>query len=259
MGGVHSSQTEVQLQTKAVSECYRRRQVQCWSDIKIQCSSKAYPPVKTFKWFVNEEEVLRNDNTDFITFSNLSKDMNKAVVKCQATNKIGTSEVSTVLNVQFNPKIFLHPESVIAKHGEIVNFNCGAVGNPEPEYIWVRGEDNQIVGVSKSLQITAGDDTEDVYKCKVFVEGQELISRPARLDIIRAPVVTVHEEKVATVGDDVVLQCHVQSLDTKTKVTWTVRPAEPSQLRRFSGWTEVETGSLRIRCWPPSTLSPRMM
>ena len=190
-------------------------------DIKIQCSSQAYPPVKTFKWFVNEEEVLRNDNTDFITLSNLSKDMNKAVVKCQATNKIGTSEVSTVLNVQFNPKILLHPESVIAKSGEIVTFKCGAVGNPEPEYIWVRGEDNQIVGVSKSLQITAGDDTEDVYKCKVFVEGQELISRPARLDIIRAPVVTVHEEKVATVGDDVVLQCHVQSLDTKTKVTWT--------------------------------------
>merc|ERR1711963_801646 len=136
-------------------------------DIKIQCSSQAYPTVKTFKWFVNEEEVLRNDNTDFITLSNLSKDMNKAVVKCQATNKIGTSEVSTVLNVQFDPKIILHPESVIAKHGEIVNFNCGAVGNPEPEYIWVRGEDNKIVGVSKSLQ------------------------------------------------------CHVQSLDTKTKVTWT--------------------------------------
>merc|ERR1711963_1127259 len=64
------------------------------------------------------------------------------------------------------------------------------------------------------MGITAGDDTEDVYKCKVFVDGHELISRPARLDIIRAPVVTVHEEKVATVGDDVVLQCHVQSLDT---------------------------------------------
>jgi len=130
--------------------------------------------------------------------------------------------VSSVLNVEFKTRIIEEPESVIAKHGETVTFSsCLAESNSELEYIWVRGDNEKIVGVSQHLTLTADDDTEDVYKCKVFVAGEELVSRPAHLRLIRAPVLRVSEERLVSVGDDIILQCHVSSLDSRTRVIWT--------------------------------------
>ena len=192
-------------------------------DLTIKCSSQAFPEVNTFTWFINDNEVLKDVNTDSISLGNISEDLDRAVIRCRAENRVGTSEVTTVLNVEFQPRIVTEPESVTAKLGEEVTFRCGAVGNPAPQYVWVRrrGEDERIVGVSEQLRVTAAPDTEAEYRCKVVVAGQQLVSRAASLDIVRAPVVSVAEEKLARPGDDVILQCRVRSLDPFTQITWT--------------------------------------
>merc|ERR1712107_303632 len=190
-------------------------------DITIHCSAQAYPPVQSYKWFLDDREYLATTSTDTITLSNVSSDLHRSVIKCVAENKVGSSEVSSVLNVEFKTRIVEEPESVIAKHGETVTFSCLAESNSELEYIWVRGDNDKIVGVSQHLTLTAHDDTEDVYKCKVFVAGAELVSRPAHLRLIRAPVLRVVEERLVSLGDDIILQCHVSSLDSRTRVIWT--------------------------------------
>jgi len=193
----------------------------CGHDVTILCAAKAYPEVLSYKWFINEEEIPRKEGTNTLTLGNISKELHKAEVKCQAKNRLGTSEVSTILNIEFMPRFTTHPESQIAKHGETVTFKCEAEGNPVPDIVWFQGNENEnLIGVGDSLTITASDDSEDVYKCKMVVDGEEIVSKPARLDIIRAPVLTVSDTKMVTEGDDVVLKCHVTSLDNDTRVTW---------------------------------------
>lgn len=95
-------------------------------------------------------------------------------------------------------------------------------GQPEASYVWVKGTPEQIVGVSQNLVITASEETEDNYTCKVFVEGYKpVISNIAAVKVLRQPEVFTESVKQATVGEDVILQCRVNSLSSNTRVTWT--------------------------------------
>jgi len=212
--------------TLNVTEEYK---VSAGTDLTITCSSQANTNTLTYKWFINQEEVLGRENTDTITIANISEDLDRAVVKCEAENSVGVSEVTTRLNVVFEPRITKHPESVVAKPGDLVTFHCEAVSNPAPSYIWVRGGDERIAGVSETLTVRAGPETEDSYKCKVFYDGQELVSRAAHLGLLRPPTVLTLQQKTASVGDDVILHCEVFSLDLNTKINWT-RSNEPVRL-----------------------------
>jgi len=187
--------------------------------LALKCSANAYPKEVTFKWFINDKEIEEESET--LTLENVSKELNGALVKCDAENSIGVSQVSTILNIEYVPKILKQPTSVIAKHGERVTFTCLAEGNPEPNYIWVKGDKQELIGVSQKLTLEAGDDTEDEYICKVFVEGHDvLVSKPATLKIKRKPEVTVDDVRYATLGDDVILQCQVKSLSKDTSLVW---------------------------------------
>ena len=203
--------------------------VSAGEDLTITCSSLADTKSLTYKWFIKNQEVLGRENTDTITIANISEDLDRAEVRCQAENSVGVSEASTRLSVVFQPRITEHPESVVAKPGSQVTFHCGAVSNPAPSYVWVRGAEERIAGVSSSLSLTAGPETEDKYKCKVFYDGQELQSRPAYLSLLRPPTVLTLQQKTASVGDDVILHCQVFSLDKNTKINWT-RNNDPVRL-----------------------------
>ena len=209
-----------------VTEQYR---VSAGDDLTITCSSLANTNSLTYKWFINNQEVLGRENTDTITIANISEDLDRAEVKCEAENSVGVSQVSTRLSVVFQPRITEHPESVVAKPGSLVSFHCGALANPAASFVWVRGAEERIAGVSDTLTLTAGPDTEDKYKCKVFYDGQELHSRPAYLRLLRPPTVLTVQQKTASVGDDVILHCQVFSLDNNTKINWT-RNNDPVRL-----------------------------
>eukprot|EP00092_Neocalanus_flemingeri_P000447 GFUD01000476.1.p1 GENE.GFUD01000476.1~~GFUD01000476.1.p1 ORF type:complete len:622 (-),score=168.19 GFUD01000476.1:456-2087(-) len=186
----------------------------------VKCASEAYPSNVTYNWFINDDEMM--EHSDTFTIENVSKDMNNAVLRCEADNSVGKSETSTILNVEFIPKILTHPTSEIAKYGDEVTLTCLAEGNPEPNYVWVKGKSQELVGVSQNITLTATDDTEDEYTCKVFVEGHKLlISETATLRIMRKPNIFTETVKYAKIGDDVILQCRVESLSNNTKVTWT--------------------------------------
>jgi len=62
----------------------------------------------------------------------------------------------------------------------------------------------------------------DQYSCKVFVDGYKpLVSHTAAVQLLRKPVVFTESIKHAKVGEDVILQCRVDSFSNITKVTWT--------------------------------------
>ena len=197
------------------------QEISAGDDLTITCTSQARPDSLSYKWFINDEEILESENTKTITISNISEDLNRAEVRCQAENRVGVSEVSVRLNVVFSPQITLHPESVVARPGEKVSLHCGAQSNPAPSYVWVRGTDERIAGVSDTLTLIAGPDTEDKYKCKVFYDGKELVSRPAFVTLMRPPTVLSLQQRTVRLGEPVILHCDVFSMDTNTKINWT--------------------------------------
>jgi len=217
----NSRQLEIQLKYKpklklnVTSESVKEGQ-----NLVIKCSSQAYPKEVTYKWFINDDEIRETSN--ILTLENIGKNLNKAEVRCEAENSVGKSMTSSVLNIEFVPKILTQPTSVIAKQGDEVTLSCLAEGNPAPSYVWMRGDSQEIVGVSSDIRLTAGDDTAGDYTCKVFVEGHNILtSDTATLRILRKPEISIEPVRYAKIGEDVILSCKVESLSETTKITWT--------------------------------------
>jgi hypothetical protein len=198
-------------------------------DITLTCETAASPSEVTYKWFINDNEIIGQAEAS-LTLEKVGREHHKAEVKCVAENSAGVGEAAVELTVRYEPRILEHPESVVARQGETVSLHCQAEGSPAPQYAWVKvvaGQKEEVVGVSGTLTLTAAERTEGQYVCKVFVTGHPaLSSRPASLALLRPPTVEMEETVAARVGEAAVLQCRVTTLSTNTTVVWTRHPAE---------------------------------
>merc|ERR1711970_988200 len=195
----HSPRLSLDILNKSINE---------GSSVMVKCTCEANPAVVKFKWFINDN--LQEEGSDTIKIEDIPKELNGAVISCEAENVIGRTKASKLLNVKFAPKILTQPTTKIAKLGDTVELACLAEGNPKPSYVWVKGSPEEIVGVLPTLTLTATEDAVDQYSCKVFVEGYKpLVSDTAAVQLLRKPAVFTESIKHAKVGEDVILQCRV--------------------------------------------------
>lgn len=187
----------------------------------VTCNSKAYPENVAYKWFFGGIEIAGEKN-ETLMIEDISREHHASDVKCLVENEVGRTAMATTLNVEFPPTILKHPESVIAKRGDNVTFYCVAEGNPEPVYIWTKDKANILAGYKQNLTLIASEKTERTYTCKVFSDGYEIISSfPARLILIRKPVIFTESFRKGDEGQDIILQCRVDSISNKTTILWT--------------------------------------
>jgi len=218
----HSPKASLNITDKSVQE---------GNSLKVKCFSEAFPSDVTYKWFINDEE--QKDTEDLLVIENVDRRMNEARIACHVQNSIGLSKVISVLNVTFPPQFIEEPKSTVSVYGEKVKLTCEADSNPAPHYIWVKGERQDVVGASKQLTFTANEESEGDYQCKLFYDGKDhQTSKPAKVQILRKPEVFTESVKFAALGEDIILQCRVESLSNKTKITWT-KNSEPIDYKKM--------------------------
>ena len=188
---------------------------------EVLCKSSAYPQDIAYRWFFRGAE-LEGITNNSILIEEISRMYDQSDITCLVENEEGEARASTNLNVQFPPTLLLHPRSQVAKKKDNVTFHCVAEGNPTPEYIWTRGRQDSLLQAGRqNLSLVASEQTETVYRCHVFADGQDIVSSmPASLTLIRRPVVTSDRERWASVGQDVILQCSTRAASNRTRIAW---------------------------------------
>merc|ERR1711942_452994 len=93
----------------------------------VKCESEANPADVTFKWFVNDD--LLDETSEILKIKNIPKNLNGAILSCEAENSIGRSKASKLLNVKFAPQILTQPQTKIARSGTTVELTCLAEGH----------------------------------------------------------------------------------------------------------------------------------
>lgn len=189
----------------------------------VTCDSVAYPQNVAYKWFFNDIE-LKGENDKTLMIEKITRNQHNSNLKCSVQNEIGRTEVASSLNVKFSPKIILHPEHVVAREGENVTLHCVAESNPSPVYLWTKQSGTNLdtlEAVTQNLTVLASDQTENTYNCKVFADGYEIISSlPAKLMLIRRPMIYTELVRKAKLGQNLVLSCLVDSLSNHTVIIW---------------------------------------
>ena len=74
----------------------------------------------TFKWFLDNNEIA-GEHSRQLRLVDLGREQDGASLTCQVENWLGKGEDSLVLEVNFPPKIFEHPQSFVARKGQQVS------------------------------------------------------------------------------------------------------------------------------------------
>ena len=217
----YSRELSIRLRFQPKVELTSPDSVQEGDKFSVTCDSQAYPENVAYKWYFDGRE-LAGERDKTLMIEDISRENNKAAVKCSVENEVGVSEVATTLDVKFPPSLLTNPRSVLAHRGDTVSFHCVAESNPDPVYIWTRHRHNTLESVTQNLTIVASERTEKTYVCSVYSEGHEKISSlPARLVLIRRPIAYTEMLRKAKIGQDIILTCMVDSLSNMTTIFWT--------------------------------------
>ena len=89
-------------------------------------------------------------------------------------------------------------------------------------YLWTKqfgANLNTLEAVTQNLTVLALDQTEDTYICKVFADRYEILSSlPAKLMLIRKPMIYTELVRKAKMDQNLVLSCLVDSLSNHTVI-----------------------------------------
>merc|ERR1719167_1825072 len=192
-------------------------------ELEATCRITAsFPPVIELKWFINDVEIADARNKETVTLENIQQQKDETVLKCRATNVIGSSEQTRRVTVHRKPRITKQPETKYALKGETVSFSCLAEGgSTNPHYVWLKSGSEELAGVGETLSLTVSESTEDDYICNAIFGEVILTSRTARLVMRKELIVEAETMRTSVPGKDVVLHCGAKNAYPGSVTSWT--------------------------------------
>ncbi|XP_053705091.1 basement membrane-specific heparan sulfate proteoglycan core protein isoform X1 [Synchiropus splendidus] len=142
---------------------------------------------------------------------------------CSATNHLGTSEVTIVLDVETPPYATSVPDDVAVRVGEVIRLQCLAHGTPPLTYTWSRLEGGlparaQVSGGDLQINLATAEDAGN-YKCVASnkVGNSEVVAKVT----VRSPLaVRVSPQvEVKAQGSAVEFTCSAAG-GIETKIEW---------------------------------------
>ncbi|XP_032375778.1 basement membrane-specific heparan sulfate proteoglycan core protein isoform X10 [Etheostoma spectabile] len=142
---------------------------------------------------------------------------------CTATNNMGTTEVTILLDVETPPYATSVPDNVAVRVGEVIRLQCLAHGTPPLTYIWTKLDGNmppraQVSGGDLQINLATAEDAGS-YKCVASnkVAKSEVIAKVT----VRSPLaVRVSPQvEVKAQGSAVEFTCSAAG-GIETKIEW---------------------------------------
>ncbi|XP_055303377.1 irregular chiasm C-roughest protein-like [Sitodiplosis mosellana] len=197
------------------------------SEVHFKCDTEANPSDVRIKWFINDTLVIGDYTTEMAIYS-VNRSHHNAVVKCEATNDIGTTKDETTLDVHYPPSFTETPKSVEAAKGDKVTLKCAADGNPL-EIVWIHtsidGTPKLFTG-KKNLELTISSETAGRYDCKASVPGFPEIKSSADVFLKGPPKITSSRQQYGAVGDTIQLECMAISIPRARHISWSFHGRE---------------------------------
>ncbi|CAH2987446.1 unnamed protein product [Chilo suppressalis] len=186
----------------------------------MSCQATANPNNLTYKWYVNNEQIT-GDKSELI-IRNVSRQYNEATVKCEVHNVIGKSADTKTLEVAYGPTFKRRPQNVEAEVGSVATLLCEVEGHPQPKILWLRYEDDHVIRVGKSpnLTISVTPQTAGQYWCRATIENHQDIEAPAIIFVRGPPKIMSNNTQYGVEGDSVRVECVSFSVPKPDIIMW---------------------------------------
>ncbi|XP_034409377.1 kirre like nephrin family adhesion molecule 3, like isoform X1 [Cyclopterus lumpus] len=184
------------------------------------CSASANPEITGYRWSKGGVPISEANGDSLEVTVDYSYFTDP--VSCEVSNSVGSTNVSTLVDVQFGPRLLSEPKPMTVDIGMDAAFTCAWTGNPPLTLAWTKQGSSVVLSNGNTLQLKAvTQEDAGTYTCKAIVPRIGVAERDVTLTVNGPPIITVDATQHAVKHSKGKLECWVGSSPTPDKIVWT--------------------------------------
>ncbi|XP_068109619.1 kin of IRRE-like protein 1 [Hyperolius riggenbachi] len=190
--------------------------------VRFSCMATANPTIKGYRWakggviIEGAKENTYETQVDYTFFTE--------PVSCEVHNEVGSTNVSTLVDVHFAPRIVVEPKPTTTDTGSDATLTCIWTGNPPLTLTWTKKGTDVVLSNSNQLFLkSVRQEDAGVYVCKAIVPRIGVRERDVTLFVNGPPMITSEAIQYAVRGGVGKVQCFIGSTPPPDKIAWAWR------------------------------------
>ncbi|XP_040188792.1 kin of IRRE-like protein 1 isoform X2 [Rana temporaria] len=212
--------------------------------VRFTCMATANPTIKGYRWakggviIEGAKESTYEAQVDFTFFTE--------PVSCEVHNEVGSTNVSTLVDVQFAPRIVIEPKPTVTDMGSDATLTCFWTGNPPLTLTWTKKGTDGVLSNSNQLFLkSVRQEDAGQYICKAIVPRIGVGEREVTLFVNGPPMITSEGLQYAVRGGVGKVECFIGSTPPPDRIAWAwpERTMEAGTVDRYTvERTKTESG-----------------
>ncbi|ELK29846.1 Kin of IRRE-like protein 1 [Myotis davidii] len=178
--------------------------------VVFTCQATANPEILGYRWAKGGFSIEDAHDSHYET--NVDYSFFTEPVSCEVYNKVGSTNVSTLVNVHFAPRIVVDPKPTTTDIGSDVTLTCVWVGNPPLTLTWTKKDSNMVLSNSNQLLLKSVTQADaGTYTCRAIVPRIGVAEREVPLYVNGPPIISSEAVQYAVRGDGGKVECFIGS------------------------------------------------
>uniref|UniRef100_A0A8C8DR21 Kirre like nephrin family adhesion molecule 3, like n=1 Tax=Oryzias sinensis TaxID=183150 RepID=A0A8C8DR21_9TELE len=184
------------------------------------CSASANPEITGYRWSKGGVPISEANGDSLEVTVDYSYFTDP--ISCEVSNSVGSTNVSTLVDVQFGPRLLSEPKPMTVDIGMDAAFTCAWTGNPPLTLAWTKQGSSVVLSNGNTLQLKAvTQEDAGTYTCKAIVPRIGVAERDVTLTVNGPPIITADATQHAVKHSKGKLECRVGSSPPPDKIVWT--------------------------------------
>ncbi|XP_055510321.1 kin of IRRE-like protein 1 [Leucoraja erinacea] len=187
--------------------------------VVFTCTANANPAIKAYRWA--KGGLLIEGARGSVFETSVDHTYFTEPVSCEVQNAVGSTNVSSLVDVEFGPRMVEEPVTTTADMGDSVVLSCVWVGNPPLTLTWTRKGSNVVLSNSNHLYLKAITQADaGPYVCKAIVPRIGVGEREVILKVNGPPIISSDGVQYAVEGSRGQVECYIASSPLPDRIAW---------------------------------------
>uniref|UniRef100_A0A8C4Y5H1 Kirre like nephrin family adhesion molecule 2 n=1 Tax=Gopherus evgoodei TaxID=1825980 RepID=A0A8C4Y5H1_9SAUR len=187
--------------------------------VSFLCTATANPEVTGYRW-AKGGVVIAEANGDSYE-ARVDHSFFTQPVSCEVANVVGSTNVSTLVDVHFGPRLVSQPKPLTVDVGADASFTCAWAGNPPLTLAWTKKGSSVVLSNGNTLHLkTVTQEDAGTYVCKAIVPRIGVADKEVTLAVNGPPIITTGSSQQTVLGDKARLECLVRSTPPPDRMVW---------------------------------------
>ncbi|KAM3830327.1 kin of IRRE-like protein 2 [Vipera latastei] len=222
--------------------------------VSFLCTATSNPEVTGYRWAKGGIPIPEANGDSYE--ATVDQSFFTEPVSCEVSNAVGSTNVSTLVDVHFGPHLVSQPKPLTVDIGSDASFTCTWTGNPPLTLAWTKKGSSVVLSNGNTLHLKAvTQEDAGMYVCKAIVPRIGVAEKEVTLAVNGPPIISAEPSQQTAVGAKARLECLVESVPHPDRIAWTwgERMLDAGSLDRFTVDTVVtEQGVLSFLLIDPT-------